>query len=471
MAGQELPHLPIARLASLIQQREVSPVEVSRAYLQRIEQHAPTLNAYITVMADEARQAAQQAEEEIAGGVYKGPLHGIPIALKDLYFTRGVRTTGGSRILADFIPEEDAGVTRWLREAGSIIIGKTNLHEFAFGVTNVNPHYGPCLNPWARERIPGGSSGGSGAAVSAGLCGAATGSDTGGSIRIPAALCGIVGLKPTYGRVSRRGILPLSWSLDHPGPMTRTVEDAALVLQAVAGWDPQDQSTSRLPVPDYRQTLEQGVEGLRVGVPQELFFEGLDPEVQRAVEQAINHLGELGAQVQDVSIPHIREATSASMPILLSEAYTYHQQYLKTRPEEYGEDVRNRVEVGAFISATDFVQAQRVRHLLKQEMAALFEGVDVLVTPTVPIPAPEVGVFLARGQEQALETRNALSRFTSPFNVTGLPALSVPCGFTSQGLPIGLQLVGRPYEESTVLRAGHAYETTTEWHTRRPPGV
>jgi aspartyl-tRNA(Asn)/glutamyl-tRNA(Gln) amidotransferase subunit A len=467
---EEIHYMPITKLSSLMRDRVVSPIEVTQAFLKRIDQHDKSMNAFITVMADEAEMTAKQVEIDLSNGVYKGPLQGIPIALKDLYFTKGVRTTGGSRILSDFIPSKDSTVTQLLRKAGSIIIGKTNMHEFAFGVTNLNPHYGPCLNPWNENHIPGGSSGGSGAAVITGLCSAAMGSDTGGSIRIPAALCGTVGLKPTYGRVSRNGLIPLSWSLDHAGPLTRTVQDAAIILQAIAGHDPEDESTSQLPVPSFLENLDGGVEGLRIGVPVSPFFEELDPGVKKTIEKAITHLSSLGAQIEEVSIPHIQEAASVFLAILLPEAYNYHLQYLGTRSEDYGADVRDRVSVAALVSAADFVQAQRVRRLLKLEMATVLTKVDALITPTVPIPAPRVDAFRISESPKALSTRNALSRFTSPFNLVGLPALSVPCGLTDNQLPVGLQIVGRPYEEQTIIRIGHTYESTTEWHSLRPPG-
>lgn len=466
----DIHYMPITMLRSLMRDRVVSPIEVTQAFLKRIDQHDSSINSFITVMADEAEMAAKQVEIDLSSGVYRGPLQGIPIALKDLYFTKGVRTTGGSRILSDFMPNKDSTVTELLRDAGSIIIGKTNMHEFAFGVTNLNPHYGSCLNPWNENHIPGGSSGGSGAAVIAGLCSAAMGSDTGGSIRIPAALCGTVGLKPTYGRVSRNGLLPLSWSLDHAGPLTRTVQDAALILQAIAGHDPEDGSTSQIPVPNFLENLDGGVEGLRIGVPVSPFLEGLDPGVTKAIEKAITHLSSLGARVEEVSIPHIEEATSVFLSILLPEAYNYHLRYLETNSEDYGSDVRDRMSVAALVSAVDFVQAQRVRRLLKLEMGTVLRKVDALITPTVPIPAPRVDAFRISDSPEALSTRNALSRFTAPFNLVGLPALSVPCGMTDNQLPVGLQLVGRPYDEQTIIRIGHTYESTTEWHSLRPPG-
>lgn len=470
MQEQDLPFLPLAALARALQQRALSPLEVTRLYLDRIARHAPDLRAFITVTAEEALAAAAAAEQEIATGHYRGPLHGVPIAIKDLFWTAGVRTTAGSRILADFVPSEDATAVERLRAAGAVLLGKTNLEEFAFGATTINPHYGACRNPWDRERIAGGSSGGSAAAVAAGLCTAALGSDTGGSIRQPAALCGLVGLKPTYGRVSRYGAVPLSWAQDHVGPLTRTVRDAALFLQVLAGPDDRDPACTSAPVPDYTATLDAGVRGLCVGVPREFFFERLAPEVERAVRAAAEVLAGLGARVEPLPFPHWPATVAAGATILFAEAAAYHAEWIRTRPQDYGAAVRTRVRVGTTLLALDYLQAQRARAVLVREARALFLRCDVLLTPTVPLPAPRQDADLITWPDGSHEDiRGATLRFTRPFNLLGFPAISVPCGFTPDGLPIGLQLVGRPFDEPTVLRVAAAYEAATAWARRRPP--
>ena len=402
-----------------------------------------------------------------------GPLHGVPVALKDLYCTRGVKTTGGSRILADWVPSEDATVVSRLADAGAVVLGKLNMHEFAYGPEGLNPHYGTPWNPWdaTTHRICGGSSSGSGAAVAAALCAGALGSDTGGSIRIPASLCGISGLKPTYGRVSRAGVLPLAWSLDHVGPMCRTAADCALMLGAMAGYDPRDPTTSVLPVPDYMAALTGSVKGLRIGLLGPFFMESAGETERRAVLQAVKTLEGLGASVQEVELQTVKLAAAAASAVVAVEAYAYHETWLRKRPEEYSADVRERLRLGAFVSGADYVNGQRARLLIRDEVDAAFGRLDVLVAPTTPIAAAPVGAGDVEigGERQPL--RPSLIRFTRPFNVTGHPAASVPCGVTSEGLPIGLQIVGRPFDEATVLRLADAYQRATDWHTRRPPAA
>jgi aspartyl-tRNA(Asn)/glutamyl-tRNA(Gln) amidotransferase subunit A len=469
----ELVWKSIAELARLVASREVSPVEVVRAHLDRIEELDGKLKAFITVSADAALAAAKAAEAQATNGHPVGPLHGIPLALKDLYATKGVRTTGGSRILADWMPEQDATVVTRLTEAGGIILGKLNMHEFAYGPEGTNSHYGNPWNPWdpKTHRIAGGSSSGSGVAVAAALCAGALGSDTGGSIRIPTALCGITGLKPTYGRVSRAGVLPLAWSLDHVGPMTRSAADAALMLTAMAGYDARDPTSSVLPVPDYSAALTGQVKGLRVGLLRAAFLEAADPVVRGAVEQALRTLEGLGALVDEVQIPSAIHASGASFAILAPEALTYHEQWIKSRPQDYSADIRNRLRTGAFVSATQYVRAQQVRVLIRNEVDGLLASRDLLIAPTTPVPATPVGQseVILNGQVQDL--RSSLIRFTRIFNLTGHPVASVPCGFTPEGLPVGMQLVGRPFDEATLLRAADAYQRATDWHSRRPPGV
>jgi aspartyl-tRNA(Asn)/glutamyl-tRNA(Gln) amidotransferase subunit A len=468
MQANDLTALSIAEAGALIVRRQVSPVELTDAYLAQLERQNPLLNAYVTVTGDAAREEARAAEREIGSGTYRGPLHGIPIALKDLYDTKGVRTAAGSKILWDRVPDEDSAVTMLLRAAGAISLGKTNTHEFAYGVTTNNPHFGATRNPWNPDCIPGGSSGGSGAAVAAGMAAMAMGSDTGGSIRIPAALCGTVGLKATHGRVSTAGVIPLSWTLDHAGPLTRTVEDAALVLNAIAGYDPNDAMTVPMPVDDYTRDLAAGVRGLRLGVPRAGFFEAIDPEVARAVEEAIGVYRTLGATVEDMDGTALWNARQAVSDIMLADARHYHAAWLRDRPEEYGEDVRDRLMRRTDMSADEFIAAMRVRAAVTVETARLMTRYDGLLLPTTRIPAPPIAgqTIIIDGQE--VFAPNILTSNTNPFNLPGMPALSLPCGFTAAGLPIGLQVVTRRWDEVTALRIAAAYERATDWHTRRP---
>jgi aspartyl-tRNA(Asn)/glutamyl-tRNA(Gln) amidotransferase subunit A len=468
MAADELTRLSIAEAGERLRRRTLSPVELTRAYLARIQAEDAAARCYITVLQDRALAAAATAEREIAGGGYRGALHGIPIAVKDLVMTRGIRTTCGSRILKDWVPDTDATVAARLAEAGAILLGKLNMHEFAYGPTGVNPHYGTAANPWGRDRMPGGSSSGSGAGVAAGLCAGALGTDTGGSIRIPASLCGIVGLKQTYGLVSRAGVVPLAWSLDHIGPMTRTVTDAALMLQTLAGRDRADPTTAALPVPDYRRELERDPRGLRVGIVRDLFFERLDPEVRAAVEAATQALAGLGVRVEEVRLPRIRHAGPATFAIITAESMAYHEPYLKTRASEYGADVRARLLTGQFVLATQYLKAQRARQVLRADVDGVLRSVDALLTPTTPIPAPRTDEREATVDGVTDDVRAWLTRCTRPINLTGHPALSVPCGLTAGGLPIGLQLVGRQFDEATLLRLGRAYEAVSPLRSRWP---
>src|SRR4051794_10822907 len=469
MDADQIAYLPLADLAERLQRRELSPVEVTRVFLDRIATHDPAHCAYITVTGEQALAQAATAERELAGGQHRGPLHGVPLALKELFYTAGVRTTAGSRILGDFVPTEDATVVSRLRAAGAIFLGKTNMEEFAYGATSITPHYGACRNPWDRERIAGGSSGGSAAALVAGLCAATLGSDSGGSIRQPAALCGLVGLKPTYGLVSRHGVVPLSWSQDHVGPIARTVRDAALLLQAIAGHDPRDPASSPAPLPDYLATLEDGAAGLRLAVPRDFFFEHVDPQVERAVRAAAQAFGLLGATLDDIPLPQAPHLVTSGATILIAEATAYHEPWLRTRPQDYGPLVLARLRVGNTILATDLLKAQRARGVLVAQTAALFDRYDALLTPTVPVAAPGQDETTIRWPDGVQEdVRGTTLRFTRPFNLLGFPAISVPCGFTDAGLPIGLQIVGRPFAEAKVLRLARAYEAATDWGSRRP---
>lgn len=469
MSERELAFLSIADLGALIQRREVSVAEVVEGQLERIERLDPALNSYITVMADSARRQAAQLDAEIAAGRYRGPLHGVPVSLKDLYHVKGVRTTGGSRVLADFVADQDCTVTRRLVEAGAVVLGKANLFEFASGAPRANGAFGQVHNPWKRGHLTGGSSSGSGAGVAAGLAYMSMGSDTGGSIRIPAALCGTVGLKATYGRVSRAGVLALSWCMDHCGPLTRTTEDAAITLAAIAGADGIDPACPDVPVPDYRAALGQGVRGLRLGVPREFFFDDLDEDVEAAIQAAIHTLEGLGAMVRQVSLPHAHLSNATADAVIRPEATTYHLPWMRQRLGDYGEDMRRRLVSAVGMPAVDYVLAQRARAALAAEFSDAMREVDALLTPTCAIPAPPLDApeVTVRGKRQ--EVRFAMARFTRAFNVSGQPALAVSCGFTRAGLPISLQVAGRPFDEATVLRIGHAYQQATDWHTRRPP--
>ncbi|HEU4370830.1 MAG TPA: amidase [Methylomirabilota bacterium] len=460
----------MTELARLIATKAVSPVEVVQVHLDRIAALDADLRAYITVCADAALEAARAAEAALAAGQPVGPLHGVPYALKDLYDTAGVRTTGGSKIFAERIPATDATVARRLARAGGILLGKLNMVEFAYGPEGLNTHYGHARNPWdrGRHRMAGGSSSGSGVGVAAGLAPGTLGSDTGGSIRIPASLCGITGLKPTYGRVSRAGVLPLAWSMDHVGPMTRTAADCALMLGAIAGYDPADASTSVLPVPDYLAALTGDVRGLRVGLLRSFFLEGATAEVRTAVEAAAKILTAAGAVVDEVSLETVKYVPATALAVVGSEALAYHAELLRTRAAEYDPDIARRLRVGAFVGGAHYVRAQQARALVRAEVDGVLARRDVLLAPSTPITAPAVDERQTTLGDGPSDVRSALIRFTRPFNVSGHPACAVPCGFTAGGLPIGMQLVGRPFDEATVLRAADAFQRLTDFHTRRP---
>ncbi len=469
MATSDLCYLSAAEAARRIAAKQLSPVELTEATLARIEDADRALNSYITLMSGEALRVAMQRETEAAAGKLRGPLHGVPIAIKDIIDVKGTRTTAGSKIMADFVSKEDATCVARLRRAGAIIIGKTNCHEFAWGGTNLNPHFHATHNPWDIERITGGSSGGSGAAVAAGLAAGALGTDTGGSVRMPAAWCGIVGLKPTLGRVSRHGVVPLSWSLDHVGPMTRTVEDAAVMLKAMAGHDERDAASARRPVPDYTRALTGFIRGIRVGVPKGYFYEALDPEVERALDVAVTMLRGLGAEViHDVEFPRVQEAYAVGRVIHMSEASAFHDPWLKTRPQDYGPDVRLRLEQGRLFLAVDYLRAQQARTVISREYAELMERVDVLVAPGTPIPAPLIAGEKVTLGGREFDAHGLGARFTRHFNIVGAPTIAVPCGFSEKGLPISMQIAGRLWDEATVLRVAHAYEQACPWKDRRP---
>jgi len=451
----------ISELAERLCRKEVSPVEITAACLERIERLNPALNAFITVTAESALAEARTAEAEIVRGEWRGPLHGIPVALKDLIDTVGVRTTSASALHCERVPSEDADVVRRLRNAGAVIVGKNNLHEFAYGGSSLVSHFGDVHNPWDLGRIAGGSSGGSAAAVTAGLAYAAIGTDTAGSIREPAALCGCVGLKPTYGRVSSRGVIPLSSSLDHVGPIAATVADAAIVLQATAGYDSADITSADVPVADYVGTLRQDAKTLRVGVPRGYFFDDLDPEVASAMEHALRGLQTLVAEIREVQLEVPTDRT-----LQAGEAYAYHAENVARSPELYQAETLRRIRSGEAVTAVEYIQRRRELDEARRSIGRAFADVDLLVTPTTPVPAPTIAELKA--DPAALRpVELKLLRNTRPFNVWGLPAISVPCGFTQSGLPIGLQIAGPHWREDLVLRLAHAYEQAAAWHKRR----
>jgi aspartyl-tRNA(Asn)/glutamyl-tRNA(Gln) amidotransferase subunit A len=461
----------LASLSKAIEKRDVSPVEVTQTCLARIDRLDRALNAFVTVTADRALADARRAEREIAAGRRRGPLQGVPLALKDIFATAGVRTTCGSRVLRDWVPAEDATVVRRLREAGAVILGKLNMSEFAYGA--IHPDYGPPRNPWNLDRFTGGSSSGSAAAVAAGLCFGATGTDTGGSIRIPAAYCGIVGFKPTYGLVSRAGVVPLAWSLDHAGPMARTVEDVALLLDAMAGFDPADPTSTAAPPSEGQRGTQapldawvHAVRPLRVGMASEFFGEKTAPDVAACVREALRVLHPLVAGVEEIAVPLLEEMMAAWWTICLAEASAYHQQTLGGRAQDFGPIVRERLRAGLAIPAVQYLQAQRLRRAAVLEFDTLLARVDLLVLPATFAEAPPIAATDAFHSSDQLLRRIAP---TAPFNLLGLPAVSVPCGFTDSGLPVGLQIVGRHGADRLVLAAAHVYEQSAGWWTRRPP--
>jgi aspartyl-tRNA(Asn)/glutamyl-tRNA(Gln) amidotransferase subunit A len=462
MTERDIALLPIELLAPKIQSRELSPVDLTNHMLDRIKRYDAKIKSYVFV-ADKAKEAAEQAQREIKDGHYRGPLHGIPIAIKDNYLTEDMPTTVGTKAPGSF-PLSDAAAVQRLRRAGAILIGKTNMHEFAWG--NVTP---PTRNPWNTNCVPGGSSGGSGAAVAASLCAAALGSDTGGSIRIPASLCGTVGLKATYGRVSKRGVITHSWSLDHAGPLAKTVKDTALLLNALAGYDPEDPASSTAPVPDYTRTLADSIRDVRIGVCRNHFFDRNDSDVQRAVERAVDELSRISAGVAEFSLPNLRYGLAAIFVIELASSSCYHEKNLQKGLQRYYQpDVRTLVELGKFVTATDYLKAEQYRRVLMSDLRKVFQSVDVIVTPTTPISAwtSDQSTVTIGGEDESVLA--ASWRLTYPFNLTGLPAISIPCGFDSRNVPIGLQIAAKPFAEETVLRVAYAYESRHDWKEQAP---
>lgn len=467
------PQLTITEASQLFRAKKMSPVELTQDCLKRIERLNPKLNAFITVTAESALDEARRAESEILHGQSRGPLHGVPIALKDLVDTTGVRTTAASGLFKNRVPTQDAQLVWRLKAAGAVFLGKLNMHEFAYGGSSVTSYFGPIHNPWNLAFSPGGSSGGSAAAVATGLCLAAIGSDTGGSIREPAAYCSIVGLKPSYGRVSATGVVPLSWSLDHLGPMTRSVEDAAALLNVVAGYDSQDIGSLNLPVPDFTAALSAPTTSLRVGILRAHFYDELDPEILHATNSALSVLQKLTkSQADDLRIfPHddmYSTIADTGRVLLQAESFAYHQENISKSPDLYQPATLQRIRVGSQITTTEYVNARRKLDELRRSARLLFENVDLVVTPTCPVPPFSIEDLLSDPATLRAKELQML-RNTRPFNILGLPTISVPCGFTSNGLPIGLQISGPPVDEATVLRLAHAYEQATSWHKQNPP--
>ena len=453
--------ITLREAAGLVRAKKVSPVDLVRECLAQIEKFNCTFNAFITVTGEQALEQAKAAEAEIQRGYWRGPLHGIPIALKDVFDTAGVRTTGASKLFENRIPTEDAAAVQRLKDAGAVLVGKTNLHEFAYGGSTMVSNFGVVRNPWVPERIAGGSSSGSAVAVATGMCYAALGSDTAGSIRQPSAFCGVVGLKPTYGRVSMRGMLPLAWSYDHAGPISRTVEDAAVVLQAVAGYDRDDVTSRDIPVPDYT-VLNLAAGRLRLGIARRYFFDNLDPEIAAAVDDALKMLRQISAEVRDIEVPVYRDD-----PAKKAEAYAYHAELVAKSPELYNPETLRRIQSGASVTTAEYITARRQLARIRRDAECLFETVDAILTPTVVIPPPKID-NLAREPAKLRDVEIITLRNTRPFDVLGLPTISVPCGFAKAGLPIGLQITSAPWREDVVLALAHRYEQETEWHKRSP---
>ena len=460
-----LTELSLREVATKIKSGEVSPVEVTQACLDRAAETEPKLNAFSLVMGERAMAEAKAAEAEITAGAYKGELHGIPVGIKELYDVSGVPTTSSSKVRENWVATSDCASVADLRAAGAVILGKTHTHEFAYGISTPTTR-----NPWDTDRLPGGSSGGSGASVAAFSTYMSMGSDTGGSIRIPAAVCGTVGLKPTFGRCSRAGVTSLSWSLDHVGPLTRTVADAAVCLNALAGYDPRDPGSVDVPVEDYTAALGRDVRGMRIGVPTNYYFDPIDPEVEAAVRAAIDALAAEGAVISEVEIPYPDQIMAVEFAFCTAEASEYHRKMLRANPDLYTDDVRTFLEVGELVPATRYVQAQRVRQVMQRAWAKMFDGIDILMAPTVPAAA-------ARADQETFDwgggiaepTTNAFVRLSAPANVTGLPAIATPCGFTGAGLPVSFQAIARPFGEATAIRLCDAYQRMTDWGARRPP--
>jgi aspartyl-tRNA(Asn)/glutamyl-tRNA(Gln) amidotransferase subunit A len=462
--------MTVVEAARALRSGQVSSVELTEHCLRRIEALNPKLNAFITVLAASALAEARRADDERRLGMDRGAFHGIPIAHKDLFCTAGVRTTSGSKVFENYVPNFDAAVVERLREAGAVMLGKTNLHEHAYGITSNNPHYGPVRNPWDPARIPGGSSGGSAAAVAAGMCLMATGSDTGGSIRAPASYCGITGIKPTFGLVSKYGALPLGFSLDHVGPLALTVRDAALALGAMAGHDPRDPNSVKTGAQEYLPPeAVDSLQGVKIGLPQNFYFEKLDPQVDNAVHFMAYRARDLGAELVAVRVPDGEQLNAIAQVTLLAEAAAVHEPYLRKQRSKYGDDVRTLLEMGRLVTAVDYLQAQRLRRRIQGVYLNILKQVDCLLVPATPIAAPLIGQSEVALGGAVEDTRLATTRLLRGVNALGLPALSMPAGFTKGGLPIGMQLIGRPFGEKALFEIGAALEDATGHVRSKPP--
>jgi len=458
MTSDELAYMPLSDLATHLRSGKLSPVELVRTYLDRIERTNRELNAFISVARDDALKKAKKAENDIRNGNYRGPLHGIPYACKDLFLTRNLKTTAGSRVLADWVPDHDAAAIERIDLAGGILLGKTNLHEFAYGATGENAHYGTAVNPDDTTRLAGGSSSGSAAALAAGLSAFTLGTDTGGSTRAPAALCGVVGFKPTYGRVSTYATIPYCWSLDHVGIFSRTAEDAAIILQVLAGHDPRDPSSANVSVPSYAQMLSKNLRGCRIGIPRQFFFERLDSEIEAAARRAMRLCEAKGATLTEVDIPPMEKSRTVSLVIQLPEVLSYHSRYLPQKKHLYGPDLLAGMALGQCLLAEHYVRAKRMVEWYRRQIAQTFQEIDILLTPACPITAPKVGAAFVTDQIGKEAVGNAITRFTSFFNMTGHPAIAIPCGKHQNGLPMGIQLVARHFKEDVLLGAAHVLE-------------
>jgi aspartyl-tRNA(Asn)/glutamyl-tRNA(Gln) amidotransferase subunit A len=458
----DLNKISLLEASTLIRKGDLSPVKLVEACLDRIQRIDPLINAFITVTGEQALTQAENLESELKRGHWRGPLHGIPLGLKDLYETRGIRTTCGTSFFRENFPEDDAFVVKKLRKAGAVFLGKQNMHEIALGITNENPHYGPSRNLWDTNRVTGGSSGGSAASLVAGMCLGSFGSDTGGSIRIPASLCGVVGIKPTYGRVSLRGVIPLSWSLDHAGPLALRVRDAAVLLQAVAGYDPDDPACASHPVEEFLDQIDLGLKGIKVAVAVDEHFRQADDQVLALFDDAVFAFRDLGAAVEEVAFPDARQAALANGTIVVTEGAAFHRQHIEENPSGFGEDVRTRLQTGAAMSGMDYAAARREQAVLRRKFERFFEEYDILLAPATPQTAPPIG------KKNPAERARQLTRFTAPFNLTGLPAISLPCGFTGEELPVGLQVIAGPWRERMLFRAAQAYEQAAGWYTKKP---
>ncbi len=469
MSDTELLLKPVTELSVMLSSRELSPVDLASSTLRQIAKLQPVLNAYLDPFTDELMSAAKTAETEISGNGYRGPLHGIPIGLKDLVDVAGRPTTGGSAATEPNVAPRDSTVTSKLREAGALIAGKLNLVEFAFGFSSVNPHTGDVKNPWNTERIAAGSSSGSAAAVSTGAAAMALGTDTGGSVRMPAAACGITGLKPTYGLVSRNGVMDLSWSSDHVGPMCRTAADCALMMNVISGHDASDPASSNRMIPDFTSELDRGVTDIRIGIPADYFFDGVDPEIESAVRAAIDMLKAEGASIEEIPMPWVSIGRAVNVGVLMPEAAAVHRSRLAARADRYSPAVRHRLQAGLDISAVDYIDAQRARSMFGHQMAEAMRDIDVLITPTVPIQTPTIAETTPPQGSSFAPAGGDFPNFTGVFNATGQPSLSLNCGFTKDGMPIGMMISGKAYRDAEVIGVGHAYQRVSDWTGKTPP--